>query len=509
MSDVLIEDLIDTRIGVHDRNHFEVKLDYSIDAERKNRYRVESYFFIPRSLGINRQSYPRDEFYSDVQAYIRLKTPTTGLEQLAKEDAPLGVAKKLIAHGRSLERDEKLREQLSSQLRLVGCIVRAQVRDHVADIGARLADLNGDSERRTILVSDLKLATESFLERLAVLTAKWRALRVDVQSSTFPRSLRETFQFVDEFISLTIETKFSELLGIIDDSAAAANQFVGVRASIRELIVSERQYREGADYRITNDDNDMLVYRMSKLKKFVMSVLWLEITKEKEGSRWVEIASGFAAGVAMLFAALATVLQLKFWLINSSGFIIAAVLTYILKDRIKDWLKRFFAKRLTRFLFDYKVKIRDPISETAIGTCREAMSYVKMSDVPRKVLEARHQDSKVLIEADAKPEVVIRYEKAIRLESETAIERLHTDHFDINDIIRFSLARFLARADDPVSTLPLLNEDTDAVEMVPFRKLYHVNVVMLIHSAGTEGAATKRVRVVFDQDAIVRLDEVQ
>src|SRR5262245_42979555 len=53
-----MQGLIDSRIQTHDSRQFEVKLDYSIDPTAKqNHYQVDAYFFIPKSLGINSQTY--------------------------------------------------------------------------------------------------------------------------------------------------------------------------------------------------------------------------------------------------------------------------------------------------------------------------------------------------------------------------------------------------------------------------------------------------------------------
>ena len=74
------EALIESRIEVHDSNQFEVKLDYAIDpTRRKSHYRVDAYFFLPKSLGINSHTYDRAQFFSDVQAYLRFKTPALPL----------------------------------------------------------------------------------------------------------------------------------------------------------------------------------------------------------------------------------------------------------------------------------------------------------------------------------------------------------------------------------------------------------------------------------------------
>jgi hypothetical protein len=505
--DILIEDLIDSRVGVHDRTNFEVKLDYTIDPNRENRYRVESYFFIPKSLGINKATYDADKFYSDVRAYIRFKTPTLSGDDLVEDGSPFARARELIRQSVELGRSEDMRDQLSHELRLFGCIVRAGLRDTVNDFRERLKLIKKNADRE-VTVADLAVSCSRFADRIDKLLGSWRELRAEVYETNFPRQMRETYQFVDEFLSLELETRLSRLLGSIDKCKAANGLFADSRARFRDLIVAERRYRRGAGYRVVDSDSDFFVYRKGKLKKFVMSVLWLEVAKEKEGNKLVNMGAAIAAGVAMLFAILATIAQTKRWAIDTSEFVVAAVITYMLKDRIKDWLKNFFSKRLTRFLFDYSVTVRDPVSDEALGRCREALNYIDIDDVPKSVLALRRRDARVSIEAEAKPEQVIRYEKEVRLDGQAAVDRLGAGQFDINDIMRFSLARFLQRADDPVTSVPLLDEESDQVVSVPFRKLYHLNLILVLRSATHDLETLKRIRVVFDKDTIRRLDVV-
>ncbi|HLO66375.1 MAG TPA: hypothetical protein VK188_05110, partial [Holophaga sp.] len=88
----LADDLIDSRIEVHDSTHIEVKLDYGLDLKRRrNRYRVEMFMFMPTSLGMAPDTYGKKQFYRDIQAYIRLKTPGLALAHLLdprEEDSP-------------------------------------------------------------------------------------------------------------------------------------------------------------------------------------------------------------------------------------------------------------------------------------------------------------------------------------------------------------------------------------------------------------------------------------
>jgi hypothetical protein len=133
-----------------------------------------------------------------------------------------------------------------------------------------------------------------------------------------------------------------------------------------------------------------------------------------------------------------------------------------------------------------------------------------MDDVPDAIQQVRRNDAEVSIERMCKPEVVMRYAKDVKLDDRAIIQRLHVDDYDVNDIIRFSFARFLRRADDPHSELPVYDEAEDRVDTRAFRKVYHVNIVLAFHTPSVKKSQPtfKRVRVVFDKNRIRRLDEV-
>jgi hypothetical protein len=52
----------------HDQYQIEFKLDYELAKGEKTHYRISTYIFIPKSLGINEESYPGSEFYRDMKS---------------------------------------------------------------------------------------------------------------------------------------------------------------------------------------------------------------------------------------------------------------------------------------------------------------------------------------------------------------------------------------------------------------------------------------------------------
>src|SRR5688572_16642411 len=67
---------LERRIRVHDRKHFELKLEYEPeDNQRQSTYVVEAFVFLPASLNVTEETAPHAELYADIKNYVRLKTP--------------------------------------------------------------------------------------------------------------------------------------------------------------------------------------------------------------------------------------------------------------------------------------------------------------------------------------------------------------------------------------------------------------------------------------------------
>lgn len=70
-------------VQLHDKYQFELKFSYPLDRSRKTtEYHVETYIFIPNNLCVNASTYSKDDFFNDMQKYIRFKTPTVLLRFL-------------------------------------------------------------------------------------------------------------------------------------------------------------------------------------------------------------------------------------------------------------------------------------------------------------------------------------------------------------------------------------------------------------------------------------------
>ena len=491
--------MIDSRVEAHDRNQFEVKLDYTTDAEAKrDRYRVEAYFFIPRSLGVNPHTYSRAHFYSDVQAYIRFKTPEFTFQDLLdpnNDRSPFNRLRGELSQNGCFEGDVA---QLSQEFKLLGCILRARIQDRAGSIQAQLAKFGGSG--------DLESSVDRLVTELGDSLRTLRSLNLEHA----PQRLREAFAYVDEYLSLVCEMHLTHLVQSMDRSSRLGDRFQKTRERLTVMLLAERSHRCAKNYLTVLEEGseEHFVYRQGMLKKYVMSVLFLEITKERQGRRLLDVMAAVAAGIAMTFSTVAAIWSQEIYGINSFPFVMALVVSYMFKDRIKEWLRRYFSHKITPALADYDLAIHDPESDDPVGRCRETFAFVNEDQIPVEVLEKRHIDNRSSLEAESKPEVIIRYSKDIDLKG-SIIRRLHGRLRDITDIIRFNLARFLLRADDPQRKIRRFNAETDRVDSIHLPKLYHINVVFVLRTQKHPEAQTvERVRVIVDRSGIKRLESV-
>jgi hypothetical protein len=504
-----VDELVDGRIGIHDENQVEIKLDYGFDpAAQRTRYQIETYVFAPRSLGIDRETYRPDQFYADVQSYIRFKTPSLPLTDLCKPGGALARVADALPQGNPTWTSPEAAE-LRRRVQLLGCEVRANTRDAVADLRSRCRVLGSKRKPAPAMrIADLCTAIDHLCTDLEVLLRGMRALRPEFMEARRPVWVRELFDYLDEYVSVSVEGQLTSLLEALGEPSPIRDALGAGRDRLAKLIVAEQDHRSDAGYRTVIDHDASgraYVYRASALKKFMSSVLFLDVRKRGGGGSIRHGAAGLAAGIAMLFSSAIALFTQRWFAIDSMPFVVALVIAYVFKDRIKEWLKFYLSARFSRRLFDYRSKILGP-GGVDLGRCRETFGFVQGKGLDESVLAARHVDSTSEIERSTKPEVVIRYIKDIAIDGQR-VRALGEGFAELNDIIRFNVASFLARMDDPVRTVAAYDRVDGVVRRHQCPKNYHLNIVLMFR-VEDKTIGMRRFRVVLDRGGIVGLQDV-
>ncbi|MBO4556047.1 MAG: hypothetical protein J5706_04740 [Elusimicrobiales bacterium] len=499
-----------SKIRVHDKHRLEIKLDFDLDDVDKTSYSVETYFFIPRSLNIGPHNYHKEQFYDSCQRYIRFSTPKISLSRMCDyglEYSPLTRIRMKMKEIQAGDNSTGLIEKICYEIKLLGCAVRGELRDNVKQFI--------EDYRSSGISTVLENTINAFLTDFSNFLKEFDSLRTEMSVPIVPVKVKETFAFCDEYVSLSIEEHLGNLAYRMQNipEFKTRESVKSFHNTITKLVNEEEQYRRERSYPSVFDkksSNELLIYRRGMLKKFVSAVLFIRA----EFSEWealTQIIFGFAAGVAMLFATVISVYYQNRYTTTSVPFVTALVISYIFKDRIKDWIKFSFSKKLAHWISDRRIDVIDPDTFKSIGELKEGFTFIKHENLPPDVGRLRNADFFTSVDPEGRPERIFKYKKNIKLKPR-AIMRNHARRKGINDIMRFNMARLIQQADDPVADYKYYDPSSGMMENAGCARVYHINVIVrytYVDRDGEEKEYFERHRLVVNKNGIIRKEEVR
>ncbi|XXF75819.1 hypothetical protein P2318_22525 [Myxococcaceae bacterium GXIMD 01537] len=497
--------MLQNRLDVHDRKQFEIKLEYQPSgADDETRYQVEAFLFLPASLNIDAETYPRADFYADIHNYVRFKTPVMSLEEvLSSEGSPLarleGWLKPTVPPVKEAD--------LVYQAKLLCCIFRGALRrfaNGVDEHCTRPQPISGECSpefQREVL------ATEKAVERLLRRMRTW-AKAVQQQPQPLQERTRASLRLVDEYMSLTVEQFFRKAVADMEP-LPLAGVYIELRRMLMAAVISEETYRKDNQLKSVlspTGDNEEYMHRVGFLKKFCMNILFLSARRKQGRQGFEEVLFAVAAGVAMAVATAVAFWAQARYTQASLNFFLIAVVGYMVKDRIKEGLRRFFSRFAAMHLYDRTAEIVDPVTGRCIGTCEERVDYGRAVKVPPEVVALRCADDFITVSQGELSEMVIRYRKAITLDAKL-MPRTDRGLTGVTDIIRLNVESFLRDMDEPELALEYVDLEDFSVGRVKGAKSYQVDIAFRFHvdEAEQKTVQTQCVRLVLDRNGIKRM----
>lgn len=495
--DLLAHVLSDTTI--HTAQQFELTFDYRLydrNQPTRQRYTVDSYFFIPRSMGINASNYSREQFYGDLTHYLRLQTP----EQLNLEQADtwsLPQANRYFEVHLIDRARRQLRGAVIQEVRLFGCSVDHQLRRVRLNL-RRLLDGSPQNLARRLR------HPERHLQHVLSIFAAFRSQyigKLKYQTYLVDDEVKRTFLLVDEYLSYRLEAVLSqlhELLRPID-----LPEVVSFQELIHWTLVSEMEYRNSEKLLNLNKDSpeslqETYYYRLGLLKKHVSEVLYLQINNLRQDRLYRNLIAAAGAALAAFWAGLID-LQRFYWVQQANGqssesghtdfalrfflFVILGVIAYIFKDRIKELTREYFFERLKQYLPDYEYDISydhyPPETGQAqaikVGSSRQFMRFLKKTAVPPEIAYIREWGHPNKLEPE-RLETIMHFSKTLVFENAQLREQLPSLRV-VRDLLRFNISAFLSRMDQPSKKLRYFDA-TKGFSQMKAPKVYHLNLVL-------------------------------
>lgn len=507
-------DILDSRINQHDRYRFEIKMDANLLDDMKTEYKVETYFFIPQSLNFAASYYPRSQFYSDTVNHIRFKTPWMPIDKILNptyEQSPLVKIQNLLTKLKTAPQDCDLEAMLIYELKLFGCVVKGSISERISFLLSELAKINRSYNEHNFVALPEYFST--FLSDIRNILTATQNLQDKINVPNISAKSKDAYKFLDEYVSFTIGDMCLLLLKEVRHNAQTHRELNEINKTLTELIASQRAYRKKKGYYTViepDSNNELAVMRKGIVNKFISSVLYLDShVNQWEGA--TQLLFGVAAGIAMLVTLIIMARVQTKYAFDSLPFIFVAVTSYMLKDRIKDWLRIWFTKNWTYWNSDRQTKIYNPHSQESIGQFKEAFSFLNIDKVPPDVKEKRNMGNLSLVDEEGKSERVMKYEKAVMLQSNMLDETSQISR-KITDITIYTLDTFINRADDAELEILFLNtKNNNALETAKTNRVYHMNLVIKYTYQNQKHQSVSkfaRKRIVFNSDKILRLQEV-
>ena len=453
------------RISAHDRFQVEVKRNYVPGHAQPTRYELFTYLFLPNSLGISPRTYAPDDFYRDLQNYVRLRTPRLTPKQIFESaQSPIVLLSRLAEDATASSRTDRIVSNLKL-LHPVAKIAVSGLTSSAASEGGPGPDAYLDATQRAF---DF---WEAFLSRL-------RGLREPLAQADSPE-VDAAYRLVDEALSLLAEQTLLERYQGLEE-LDQSKKIRKLRTRIRNFAAAEQHRREEqrAASGVPPMKDEELLERLSLLKKYSSEVLFLTTERRPEGKTIEHLALAGAAGLAMAFATAVTFFSQRFWSNFSVELFLAFVCGYMFKDRIKEVARGWLGALLNKRLDDHRLLLRSRDGKRQLGYIRERVRFLGLDEVPAEVLRKRRSwtEHALLDAAGVRGEVVLLHRREVVFDPAAVTapgERTHAD--GLSDISRLDIRSLLAKMDDPRSKRRRFRGDV--VETVRYQRTYPVYLI--------------------------------
>jgi hypothetical protein len=475
----------------------------SLESGSKERQAVlDLYLFIPSSFQASRWS--KTELSSDLRSRVRLALPTRTADFAGSSQVEKMLRR---AVSRAVQGDT---EQAIEEYKRAGVLMSEMLKARA-----------GGHRRGLLMAHSLALPVN---QRAAEIRRLLTSLK---QTSETLHTLRELAQenapqcqevraLLDEYLSnyyVQYLSKVRSALAQVEpppteraDSAEYRCAWEDFDGTLLNLQRSEAQYREKFSGRFEASsspaEQENCVMRLSLLKKFFQSRMFVDVTWHSPSLRMVETTAVLGAAFAGLLWAVVQFLSVSDPLTTTSqgaSFLVFAVLAYVLRDRIKERAKSSLHKRLQRVLPDTDRRLT--AEGRGVGTVREWIRLLKRRDLSDPLRGLRQRSSQGEVDKDI-PEDVLHLRKQLSVAASLG------SGWALQENTRINVERYLKYMDDPMKEFAVL-DPLGAFSSVRSRRVYYFHILLetRMSSLAIEGASFRQLyRVVLDKKGIDRVE---
>ncbi len=486
---MLIEnEFIQSDISIHDHFNLEQKVSYFLSSDNTNdEYKIENYFFVPKNLGINSNTLTKERFYRRLHNYIRFRTPKFSLDFLISDNdnTPFKRLENIVNALLVDHKNIKLINKYDHQLKMLGSIIRTTLRDHVYFIESSESTEND----RQNLCKKYIYSCKRLIEKLSHLWEK-------VYVPTFPEDMRQSFLWTEEAVLIFINDYSEKIIQFYKSKKNKSfENYSEVENDLLELISKNLKTRRKKINQPKPDDKESkerYLFRKRVLKKYISSVLFLDIRVRNEKPKLEYFLFAIAAGIAMILSTVLAYYFQKRFDKFSFPLIVGLGVIYMFKDRIKALIQELFKKIINKYSYDHKININVPDYNMPVGNVREYFKFIDKENLPENIKKMHSKNEMENLQRKILGENIFLYKKKITLFS-SHINQAYSDINALADIDRLNIKDFLDNMDNPKKRVFVFKDD--GFEWEDAGKYYFIHLITKVIAKGNESIGHYRIKM--------------
>ncbi len=469
---------VDIRISRHDPHNVEIKTHFSVPESFTGQ--TDLFLFLPKNF--HAASIRKDKLMEDFLSRSRLAVSVPVNIELSELRSELEALLAKIGDESSVELARRFAAHASEILRVLGKRQKQQLyRSAIEDVPRHFESIY-----------------------------RWvHEVRTSIAVNAVDNSL---IKLLDEYLSYLFVKYLTDLKEFATKITGAQGE--SLQQTWRALELQEKEYWQNRGFGFVSSvggyANEQHLVRLSHLKKFFQSKMFVEIEKGTTVDKLAEPFAAASAGCAALWMAffqgnLTAHANLG---LGGSAVLTSGVFAYIMKDRIKDWAKKYFMQQASNFFPDNRQKLL--VEKQEIGKTKEWLRVLPRQNLDEAILKWRRRSSFSDLENEL-PEDVLHYRVERQVKAMALPGLGHQWAFQ--DVLRINLNRYLKGLDDPfkeVSTFDPVGQLTRN----RCHRTYPITMVLVSRSAWGRGETSPAerhliARVWLDKTGIDRVERLE
>lgn len=462
--------MISSNIKKIDSTSLEIKVKYRPEKKRFVRfkkYTVETYFFLPIETGVNKRNYTKIDFYRELKGYLKIDPPKILLSQIAEQTHEfMSLLKQAFSdyEPNNIEKSNLLEDRIKIYLNILKKAIKREVR--------KILLYPSDVEKQRVAIRLIK--------NLGTIVKHYRDLpNRFYYLEDSKNKIHNTYKSGNEYIS---NLKYRYLLQLLNEvNIEDKNIQQQLFYLFEQSLNNEIEYRIARKYPLSSGNdkkNQELIRRWDRVKHFVADKLIINTRVDKESRYLEELLYSISAGIAMIFATAVAFYYNKVFGNFTIRFFFVLVISYMFKDRIKEWFRSFFSNILHKQVLDHRFSLYDD-NNKKIGRSLDGFSFVPRRNLDEGILKFRDSIDGEIISLVNSNEKVMKFTRRNKIKAKSFLKTFKNIKLrGVNDIIRFNFSPILLRLED--TRIPIYVHKKGKVKIVYTDKQIPIHIITAI-----------------------------